>query len=98
MLHFHFRYLANDMEEDDEDVKYDIFPWALGEKWRSRYVYFFKKREKLWELIDYRAVVSKKCCEEVSRSMQKSCFFLNITHIFYQLQIKILIFIVFHLI
>ena len=75
MLQFHFRYLANDMEEDDEDVKYDIFPWALGERWRSRYVHFFKKREKLWQRIDYRAVVSKKCCEEVRRSWQREAVF-----------------------
>ena len=73
------------MEEDDEDVKYDIFPWALGEKWRSRYVYFFKKREKLWQRIDYRAVVSKKCCEEVSRSRQKSCFYCIHVHIIFSI-------------
>ena len=53
------------MEEDEEEVKYDIFPWALGVTWRSRYIGFLKRRERLWQRIGYRAVVSSKCCEEV---------------------------------
>ncbi len=54
------------MEEDEEDFKYDLFPWALGNAWKNQYMSFLRKREQLWKKIDYRAVVSKKCCEEVS--------------------------------
>ncbi|KAM3174157.1 hypothetical protein ACTXT7_011098 [Hymenolepis weldensis] len=59
------QYLAHDIEEDDEDLKYEIFPWALGTNWRNKISSFLQKKEHLWARMNYRSIVGAKCCDDL---------------------------------
>lgn len=58
-------YLANDMEEDLQYPKCEIFPWALGKDWRHGVVDFLRQRDRLWARMGFRAAVRRESCEEI---------------------------------
>lgn len=58
-------YLAHDMEEDNEYLRIKILKWVLGKNTIYRLPEFFKRRDQLWKLMNYRSIVSRKTCEEI---------------------------------
>ncbi|XP_066928530.1 speedy protein A-like isoform X1 [Clytia hemisphaerica] len=59
-------YIAHEIEEDDEELKMEIYPWALGsELWRSKLKEFLYKRNVFLQRMKFRAVVSRTTCDEI---------------------------------
>lgn len=58
-------FLAHDMEEDDEEIKQEIFPWALGRRWKSTYPSLIARRDDMLQKMNFRSVVSNVTCLEV---------------------------------
>ncbi|KAK4311801.1 hypothetical protein Pmani_016724 [Petrolisthes manimaculis] len=64
-------YLAHDMEEDEEELKYEVFPWVLGPHWRHSYPRLIAIRDSIFWGIDCRGIVSRRCCEQVMEMQPK---------------------------
>ena len=47
-------YLAHDMEEDEERLKWELLPWALGPNWRNTMTNFLQSKDELWARMKYR--------------------------------------------
>ena len=47
-------YLAHDMEEDEERLKWELLPWALGRNWRNTMTNFLLSKDALWARMKYR--------------------------------------------
>lgn len=60
----YFRYLANIFEEGENSI-YESFSWALRENGRKLFTNFSKLKGQPWHGINYRAIISKPCYEEV---------------------------------
>ena len=54
------------MEEDDVKSKGEIYPWALGDGWRTEYKSFLRRRDMFWKKMNFSAFVSMPCCQEVT--------------------------------
>ena len=58
-------YLAHDQEEDEEELKWELLPWALGPTWEISVPQFLKDKDQLWRRMDCRSVVSRQQCEQI---------------------------------
>ena len=53
------------MEEDDEERKEVLLPWALGKNWKKEKHSLLRVRNELWKKMKFRGLVSKATCDEV---------------------------------
>jgi len=60
-------YLAHDMEEDQDELKWELLAWALGEEWRTLVGGFLNAKDKVWRRMDYRSTVSRKQCDQLMK-------------------------------
>ncbi|XP_065068228.1 speedy protein A-like [Rhopilema esculentum] len=57
--------LAHDMEEDDEEIKQEIFPWVFASKWKIGQLSLVKRKDSLLKRMNFRSLVSHQTCLEV---------------------------------
>merc|ERR1719234_714272 len=58
-------YLAHDQEEDEEELKWELLAWAVGDTWKKNIKAFLIAKDDIWKKMDFRSVVSRKQCEQI---------------------------------
>ena len=58
-------YLAHDQEEDEDELKWELLPWALGDEWMSHFHKFSLEKDDIWKRMAYRSVVSRVQCDQI---------------------------------
>ena len=58
-------YLAHDQEEDDDKIKWELLPWALGTEWQPLYQTMMREKKELWQRMGMRSLVSRRQCDQV---------------------------------
>ena len=58
-------YLAHDQEEEEDQLKWEILPWALGPNWPKKKRYFYEFKFSFWKQMNYRSAVSRKQCDQI---------------------------------
>ena len=53
-------YLAHDQEEEEDHLKWEILPWALGQNWWEKRPSFFDDKVNFWKRMNYRSAVSRR--------------------------------------
>lgn len=77
---FRALYLAHEMEEEYEENRWELLPWALGRQWQYRLREFVAAKNELWQRMSFRGVVPAKACWQVLSlpAFQKHSAFLRV--------------------
>ena len=57
--------MAHQMEEEREDDRWELLPWAMGINWRKKYSSFIRAKNELWHRMEFNAFVSAKACQQI---------------------------------
>ena len=52
-------------EEDEEELKWELLAWALGDSWQSEAASFLSSKDSLWRRMGYRSAVSARQCDQI---------------------------------
>lgn len=58
-------YLAHDIQEEEEELRWEILPWALGKDWPSKIHDFAQGKLELWRKMDFRGIVANRSCVKI---------------------------------
>jgi len=58
-------YLAHDQEEEEDQFKWEILPWALGPNWNEKKYSFYDFKFSFWKRMNYRSAVSRRQCDQI---------------------------------
>ena len=58
-------YLAHEMEEEHDENRWEILPWALGRRWQVKIINFIGGKNELWQKLDFRGIVPFRALEQL---------------------------------
>lgn len=58
-------YLALEMEEEIDDYRWELLPWALGPEWQNYLRHFIREKNNIWRGMRYYGIVSRHACKQV---------------------------------
>ena len=65
MNFFQALYLAHEVEEECDENRWEILPWALGRRWQGKIINFINGKNELWHKLDFRGIVPCRACAQV---------------------------------
>merc|ERR1719334_1673013 len=58
-------YLAHDQEEDEDQLKWELLPWALGPSLQAGCQQWMEAKDLLWRRMNYRSMVCRSQCDQI---------------------------------
>jgi speedy protein len=55
-------YLAHEIEEEREDDRWELLPWALGKNWRKQVIPFIRGKNEFWQRMNFQVHLDYTSC------------------------------------
>jgi len=66
-MFFKALYLNLLVEDEKEDLRWELLPWCLGKSWRKHRKSFMGAKDELWQRMNFGAIVAMDACSAVIR-------------------------------